>query len=701
VALAAEHGMPLKFSARTRDTQCPTHFGPLWVAPAAKSVTVSIPGIASLVTRIPVPDVDPARDAELIKRIEQRVLADVDQPGGGWWAGASIAMNQGHKAACIPYVSPEAAEVIKAASMRIVNTEVFDFGRNAARLVDEQRGRVYVVDSVNHFQRYAGDDESPACEFPRGLWSYAFHTGDWYSIRQLWPNLQGAGVGSYVKNNWVLQSRFNSGGDTFHDIIIGTCAMARLAAALGEEKDYGLFTYLLARHLVAYYGFEYALARHAVKYPPWFVPLDERKPMLVWDIYAPFGGFFAPYDASGFYGPFSGFKEHYARIGEGSGEMPDVMGRFYRRFLARHARERFAGVEKEVKLDAKDGFWGLLFHLNACLNGWDYEKTRAWLDACPWTGKDDVPVLRTLHDQKHPPREVEVLHPKLRKAVAGRGVDLQADGEGHLNLDLDTEGRREPAVFWFGFNAADARIREGTHGDQTIKFGEIVPGTGKIVAREWDRPNWVTAVYSFNLSRPSAEQAAAAEEQGRARWLAVGPFGDQRRADEQFDTVFEPEKDKVGIPDPGREFAGGVKYRGTQAEPPLRVRWREIQLGVKPLGDTGPPVPFAASCRLGFDHFGYQYLYTRVRAPADLDALAGLGYRGPNKVWINGQLAYVTTRRTSFKPDAHLFPVKLKKGWNAILIKARCVEFWESFSFALYDPQEQPIAGLVFDPRGT
>ncbi len=700
VALAAEHGFPLRFSPQPRDTRCPTHFGPLWVAPGASSVTVSVPGIASLATRVPVPRVDRSRDTDLLEKIEREALQGLDDPGAGWWAGASIALKQGHKAACIPYVSPQAAEAIKAATMRIVNSEVFDYGRNAARLVDEKRRRIYVVDYYNHFNRFAGDDESPACQFPRGLWSYAFHTGDWYSIRRLWPDIRGAGVGSYVKNNWIIQSRFNSGGDTFHDIILGTCAMARMAAVLGEEKDYGLFTYLLARHLLAYYGFEYALARHAVKYPPWFVPVDDWKPMLVWDIYAPFGGFFTPYDASGFYGTFSGFKEHYARIGEGTGEMADVMARFYRRFLAGHARETFEGVERRMKIDAKDDFWGLIFHLNAVLNDWDHERTRSWLEACPWTGKGNVTVLRTLYDKRHPPREVEVLHPSLRRRVTGRGIDLQVDGEGHMNLDVDTEGRREPALFWFGFNAPGAAVKEGTHGSNTLKFGEIIPGPGKIIARETARPNWVAAVYSFDLGRPSAEQEAAAEEQGRARWLAIGPFGDQRAADKQFDTVFEPERDRISAPDTAREYVGGVKYKEGNAEPPLKVKWREIRLGVKPLGDSGPAVPFAASCRLGFDHFGYQYLYTRVKAPKDMDATVCMGYRGPNRVWVNGQEIYSTRKRTPFKPDGHMFPVRLRKGWNPILIKARCVEFWETFSFAVYDDQEQLIPGLVFDPRG-
>ena len=248
IALAAEHGFPLSFSGKTLDTKSPTYFGPLWVVPGAKQVRIDVPGILNLVTRVQVPNVDAGADADLLAKLDQQLRGRAEETGMGWWAAASAAMSQGNKAALMPYAKPQTQQLIQASSMRLMHENVFGGENTTERLVDAKRGRIYMVDYVNHYQRYAGDDESPATEITRGAFNYAYYTGDWNTISQKWADLQAAGVASYVKNNWIVQSRPNSGGDTYHDVIVGTTHMARMAAVLGKEQDFGFFSYLLARH---------------------------------------------------------------------------------------------------------------------------------------------------------------------------------------------------------------------------------------------------------------------------------------------------------------------------------------------------------------------------------------------------------------------------------------------------------------------
>jgi hypothetical protein len=497
IGLAAEFGFPVTFSGKPVDTRSPTYFGPLWVIPGASQVRVEVPGILNLITRMQVPNLRPGADADLLARIDRQLRGRAQETGMGWWAAAGAAMAQGEKAALMPYATPQTQQLIQGATMRLMHENVFGGTNTTERLVDVRRGRVYLVDYVNHHQRYAGDDEAPASEIVRGTFDYAYYTGDWNTVRQKWSDLQAAAVASYVKNNWIIQSRPNSGGDTFHDVIVGTAHMARMAAVLGKEQDFGLFSYLLARHLLAYYGFEYALLPHARKYPPWFIVLTDEE-MLVWDIYEPFGGMFTPYSKSGYYGPYSGFFEHYYRMDE------DIMPRYYQRFLPQHMQRIFGEmVDRNVPPPpANDNSkWSLLFLLKSRFLGWDHDRLRGWLDKADWQGKDGSQVLTALYDARNPRQMVELLNPRLNRPLSGNGVHYQSAGLRHYSLDVDIETRAlsgEPAIYWFGFNAINSNVK-ATHNGNTILFGVVRAGQGAVSGASRSQPNWVTAVYSYNV----------------------------------------------------------------------------------------------------------------------------------------------------------------------------------------------------------
>ena len=696
ISLASQHGFPVKFSSATVDTKCPTHFGPLWVAPNSKTVQIDVPGILDLVTKVMVPNVDPAKDADLLAEIDKQLLGRAQATGMGWWAAAGCAMEQGSKAALIPYATPKTVETIKAATMRLVHENVFAGEQTRDTIIDARRGRVYLVDYANHNQRFAGDDESPACEIPRGLFNYAFYTGDWETVRNKWADLQAAGVGSYVKNNWIVQSRLNSGGDTYHDVIVGTCHMARMAAVLGEEKDFGFFSYLLTRHLLAYYGFEYAELAHARQYQPWFITLTDAD-MLVWDIYGPFGGMFTPYDKGGFYGPYSGFYEHYYRMDN------DIMPRYYKAFLAKHAEHIFGEIVTQKVPNPEAGKdeskWALLFQLRAHFLDWDADKLRAWTEGSGWSGKKSAEALTVLYDRKHPRQAVEILNPKLKKTVTGSGIQLQSDGLKHQNLDVDAETLREPALFWFGFNAQGAPLK-GAHNGNALTLGAMSIGEGKVVQRENQTPNWVSAWYGFNVSRPTDASKAAATEQAKAKWLIMGPFGGADTQKEDWAKAFPPEA--VTEADLTKTYPGLIRAKdddGGKAGTVVQVKWQPREM--KGMEDGKPLPDYTLACRWGFNHFGYTYCFTKVYAPAGAKAKFGISSCGGQKVWINGQLAFEkASDARRLKEDDRMFDGQLKPGWNMILVKLKNVEFWEKMYFRIMDENEQAIPGLKFDPQG-
>lgn len=694
IALAEAHGFPVLFDGKPVDTQSPSYFGPLWVVPGTNRVAMQVRGTMNLITQMQVPNVQPGQDAELLAKIDAALRGSLGDTGMGWWAAAGAAMRQGGKAELIPYAQPATAVQAQAATMRLMHENVFGGEKTTHRILDEQRGRTYLVDYVNHFQRYAGDDESPASEIVRGTFSYAFYTGDWQTPIDRWADLQAAGVGSYVKNNWVLQSRPNSGGDTYHDVIVGTAHMARMAAVLGREQDFGLFSYLFARHLLAYYGFEYALLRHARQYEPWFITLTDEE-MLVWDIYEPFGGMFTPYSKEGYYGPYSGFYEHYYRMDD------DIMPRFYRAFLPEHMKRIMDEMVSQHVPDPQPNEgskWALLFQFRAAFLQQDAEALEAWLAEAAWQGKDNAEVYAALYDARHPRQTVDLLNPSLRRPVSGSGIHFQGNGIRHFSLDLDTQTLREPAIYWFGFNAPDAQLK-GAHGGNAFTLGAISVGGGKPVAREGTEPNWVTSVFSYNVSSASPEQQAAAEQQGKADWMVIGPFGEAEDNSSDWSIAYPPEQ----AVDLAATHEGLVRRKdddGGKAGTRIEARWQPRQMGTG--NENGKPVaPYHMPARWGFNQFGCTYAYTRVFAPQAMPVRVGISSHGGQKVWINGQIAYENTRDPrTLREDERIFDAQLGQGWNDVLVRVRNVEFWQQLYFRIYDADEQPIVGLRFDPQG-
>jgi hypothetical protein len=51
-------------------------------------------------------------------------------------------------------------------------------------------------------------------------------------------------------------------------------------------------------------------------------------------------------------------------------------------------------------------------------------------------------------------------------------------------------------------------------------------------------------------------------------------------------------------------------------------------------------------------------------------------------------------------PGDNVFKIKLKKGWNDIIIRTMVKDFWSRMFIKLMDDKEMPLVGIEIDPNG-
>lgn len=706
VALAMKYGMKLQLSDKHTDTGTPTQFGPTWVVEGSDSYTIRWPGFASLVNTMHVPNIVEGEDEELRKKIEEQALAGRFATNVGWFGSASASIAQGHKASLIPYCSKEAADKIRSAAMQQVASVVWNPSLYKVE-VDRDFRRERIVDALNS---YGGDSDPIGSEISRGLWDYAFYTGDFYSIEGRWDDLLKVGVNAYYKTDWLTYGRTNTGGDSFHDIIGGAAAMARMAAVLGKSREYGLFSYALARHLINYYGYEYAYGPFAESVKPYFCSINIDEPLVVWDIYAPFGALFTPYSHKAMYGDYTGFFEHYFRIGEGDYGTEGLLETFYKEILPDSHIEKVFSKMMQEKIpnpgENEGSKKALLFYMNARILDWSKEKLEAWCDKIGYNKEKDW-VLASMYDAIHPRKAVNFLPEDMNKPHSGPGVQLMTwNTSRHNFFDIDNRSQREPGLFLFGFTVPEKEREVSFHGENGLNFGFISVGEGKIIGRESPEANWVSRGYGFNLSVANAEEQAAAEEQKNVKWAFIGPFGIDKKdvANKEWTLHYEPEKE--GKPNFDKVYEGAIatKDSPSYAKPPFKkgeiqkVEWRIVE-----------SQNFRIPARLGFNPGSYKFLYTRIKAPKDMKVRVGISSRSWKRVYFNGDVVFEEQERDRGKytqnpddltPDLDMFDAELKEGWNDIMIRMRHAEFWSWCYFRIYNQREQSIPGLDFDPEG-
>ena len=136
-------------------------------------------------------------------------------------------------------------------------------------------------------------------------------------------------------------------------------------------------------------------------------------------------------------------------------------------------------------------------------------------------------------------------------------------------------------------------------------------------------------------------------------WQVIGPFDNRKRAG--FDTVFPPET-KVDLT---------ASYEG-----------RELKPGEK---TTAKWVPFTSEHQFGMVNFNKPlgmhkevtaYAFTEFHSATARDAEIRLGCKNGWKLWCNGQPVFGRDEyHRGAQIDQYRYPVRLKQGANAILVK--------------------------------
>ena len=138
-------------------------------------------------------------------------------------------------------------------------------------------------------------------------------------------------------------------------------------------------------------------------------------------------------------------------------------------------------------------------------------------------------------------------------------------------------------------------------------------------------------------------------------WKIIGPFDNIKR--EAFEKVLPVEKDLL---------AGSMEasYPGIGGKP---VSWRPVT--ASSAGSFKGIVDLMALYGGGSCDFQMAYAVGYVKVDADTDAKLILGSDDGLKVWLNGQQVFSVKPERGLVPGEDTADVKLKKGWNIIVLK--------------------------------
>lgn len=153
-------------------------------------------------------------------------------------------------------------------------------------------------------------------------------------------------------------------------------------------------------------------------------------------------------------------------------------------------------------------------------------------------------------------------------------------------------------------------------------------------------------------------------------WLATGPYmekGKEGRA--IFDMAFPPEK-----PDTAD------------------IKWKRLTQGIG-TWDINLESTFG-----GKDHCG-AYMRTQIWSPENQDARLELGSDDSIKVWLNGKLVHSNYANRGMSPRQDLVKIKLRNGWNKLMLKVVDNEGGWAFCCRVRKPDGSSLDGLKIEAK--
>src|SRR5207237_1153612 len=201
--------------------------------------------------------------------------------------------------------------------------------------------------------------------------------------------------------------------------------------------------------------------------------------------------------------------------------------------------------------------------------------------------------------------------------------------------------------------------------ESSVEFGIRLPA--EVEQRRYrvaSRTTLALAETSWDL--PASVTAGSG---GIRAWSIIGPFPNTN--DGGLQQVFPPEQEVVADAD-----YNGRRWRA------LRWDGDRVDLG----GEFIPNTDVVA------------YAYTRVFSPVDQDAVLLLGSHDGIQVRLNGEKVFERHVHRDAAPGQDSLPVRLKQGWNALLLKVEQSSGEWGFYAELTDRSGGSIDGLRFDP---
>ncbi|MDQ7778786.1 MAG: DUF3857 domain-containing protein [Planctomycetota bacterium] len=241
--------------------------------------------------------------------------------------------------------------------------------------------------------------------------------------------------------------------------------------------------------------------------------------------------------------------------------------------------------------------------------------------------------------------------------------------------DLLFRNANGPSAEYYFARMLDTASRSGL--DMTQQVAETAR---RIVAGSANHELIARARAALIADRLRAGDHAAAVTEAAGMWFVpvwnvIGPFENEGEAG--FDAAEPPE----------REVKQDAEYKGKQGMNRWFVPTARPVYGYVDLG---------AILRLDENVFAYAAVF--VHSPLDADGALHIGTDGAVKVWLNKKLVHKNDAYRNFALDQDVVRVKLRKGWNYLLVKSCQKRGPWRFAVRVTDPNGANLPDLRFEP---
>lgn len=196
---------------------------------------------------------------------------------------------------------------------------------------------------------------------------------------------------------------------------------------------------------------------------------------------------------------------------------------------------------------------------------------------------------------------------------------------------------------WFSeymFNGYDVK------NTQSIKFIEQIMEDKKTNTSILSALYYVLRIHNIDINKPFEAQKMMPKMGAVMEWSVVGPFENLQGSG--FNKAYPPieKASKTEV------------FTSSRYQP---IQWRVPKIPIKE--------SWISLTNFFYEKTGILYAQSFVESDKNQDVFLGLGYAGNCKVFVNQEEVYASEKEVLTELDAFVFPVKLQKGSNRILVQ--------------------------------